>query len=1180
MKNEQRRGSPLAGLTVAAILLASTAGYVSALSKMFQSPLMFEESASDFLGDDASSATAAAQTQPASFQQYFARSTAAWLTNALPAYSSGRARELWYLSLDSSGDRRLSIETTGNYNAPVSTSYSVFNPNFFNNLAPASGSGGTTASKTSAPFVADATLVDQSWKNSAGNTNFNDGASWTSGVPPGVGDRAIFATTGGSAGINAQPNLTASVSIANLDFSQSTTSGYDLTSNNTSVTLTLTSTGTAGGTQAIVTSNSSGTNTVDAPIILGGGAGTTQTFSIASGGTFIINGVISESGLGTKISKTGSGILTLTNANSYTGGTALTAGTIAIGNNTALGSGTLTFSNGTTLQSADGNARIISNAWAFSTTGNIFGAPGTGDLTLSNTSSLSLGTTAKTWTVNNTNTTLAAAFTNTGNLIKDGPGTLILSGASTYSGKTIISNGAISASTLNNVSGGTASSNLGHPTTAANGTIDIGSTTNTGQLTYTGTGQTTDRVINLAGTTGGATLDDSGTGTLTFSSDFTATGVGAKTLTLQGSTSGVGVISGKIVDSSSGATSLTKSGTGTWTLSGAAANTYSGLTTVNAGELDLSKTAAINAIAGNLTIGDDVGGPNSAIVKLINADQIADTSDVTINSDGVLNLNGKNETIDALNAASANASVTLGIGTLTVGANNEAAANFHGVISGTGGFTKVGLSGTQILSGTNLYFGDTQILAGDLRFDSGGTSNSSTIRLGDTTGTNYAVLSLGVGNGNNVGSALEVRSGSSGPKILRSLATTGTNTYSGNITLNDNLSVESSTGGTFLFQGGSIAFNTRTLTVDAQVVNVGVGPNGADAAGSQGTVIFNEALTSSSTTGGSLVKDGSGTLIIQSTGNTYTGTNNTALNSNGTQIKGGTLGIYGDTSLGLAPSVATDNIFFAASAASNPTTSHILQDTSSNITLGTTRNISVATGVTGTFDSNGNTFSINGIIHGSGAIATTTGANAGGTVVFTNANTYSGGTTVQSGTLLVNNAPGSSGTGSGMVTVDNGGTLGGGGFINTGANNVAINGTVDPGVAANTFGALTLTTASTIFGSTGIFHVDIGGSAVDQLFTSGTFDLTAIGDTISFNVTSPLTEPSYTLATYSGPALGLFDNANTPSGYTLFYNPLGELDLIATPIPEPSTWIGAALALVAIGFTQRRRFAKRSRVTG
>ena len=516
---------------------------------------------------------------------------------------------------------------------------------------------------------------------------------------------------------------------------------------------------------------------------------------------------------------------------------------------------------------------------------------------------------------------------------------------------------------------------------------------------------------------------------------------------------------------------------------------------------------------------------------------------------------------------------TLGLVLASTGNFNVGTASvlsISSVISGVGMGISITGGGTTIFKGTNTYSGDTQILNGDLRFDNGGTSNSSTIRLGATSGSDTAVLSLGGSNlaGNNVGSALEVRSGSSGAKVLRQLDTTGTNTYSGAITLNSGLTIESATGGNFLFQGGSIDVKTNTLMVDSQIYNVGTGLNGSDNVNMRGTVTINEVLGSSLATGGALVKDGSSTLILQGTSNTYTGTNAAALNTSGTTIKGGVLGIYGDGSLGLAPSTATNNIFFAASSASNPTATRTLQDTMNDISLAATRNVNVASGVTGTFDSNGHTFTINGVINGDGAIATT-GAN--GTVVFTGANTYSGGTTVQGGTLLVNNSTGS-GTGSGGVLVNSGAILGGGGAINTGANNVTINGSVAPGSAANAIGSLTLTTNSTVFGNGSTFLVDLGGGTSDLLATSGTFDLTALNNTISFNTLSTLTAPSYTLATYTGPALGIFENTvNLPSGYTLIYN-VGELDLVnLSLVPEPSAWVAAALAALAVAFTQRRR---------
>ncbi|MFM7021998.1 MAG: autotransporter-associated beta strand repeat-containing protein [Flavobacteriales bacterium] len=283
---------------------------------------------------------------------------------------------------------------------------------------------------------------------------------------------------------------------------------------------------------------------------------------------------------------------------------------------------------------------------------------------------------------------------------QQGSGKQVLSGLNTYTGPTYIQKGTLSINTIKNVNAG--ASAIGNPANASDGTIPIGSTTNTAILEYTGTTNSTDRVIDLAGTTGGATIDQSGTGTLTFSSDLTATGVGSKTLTLQGSTAGAGVISGIIPDGS-GTTSLAKSGTGTWTISGA--NTYGGTTTINAGTLQLGAAGVI-----------------------------PDASAVTAN--GTMDMNTYSEAIGSL-AGSGTVDNAAGGGTptLTTGGNNTS-TTFSGVIKNTSGtlsLTKSG-SGTFTISGSNTYTGTTTITAGTLLLGASGViSNSSNVVMNGGT---------------------------------------------------------------------------------------------------------------------------------------------------------------------------------------------------------------------------------------------------------------------------------------------------------------------------------------------------------------------------------------------------------------------------------------------------------------
>ncbi|NDC64676.1 MAG: hypothetical protein EBZ59_11985, partial [Planctomycetia bacterium] len=380
------------------------------------------------------------------------------------------------------------------------------------------------------------------------------------------------------------------------------------------------------------------------------------------------------------LSKLGSGTLTLNAASTYTGGNRIFGGVLAVGNASALGSGTGGMAvnagtlnlNGFSIQvgnlsgssagvitnTASGNATLTVSPLSTTTTypGSIVDtAPGNVSLTKIGTNTLILSGTntysgstailAGTLQANNpaslpgavsmgatsailalnfasgSATTFANQVTGTGAVNLLGSGTTILTNTtSSYTGNTFVQAGVLQISSLTN--SGT-NGVLGRGTT-----INLGSSGTGGTLRYTGgVSSTSNRVVNLAGTTGGATIEAAGAGALVLTSNLTATGAGNKTLTLTGSSVAANMLQGAIVDSS-GTTSLVKTGAGRWTLS--AASTYTGSSAILAGTVIAAVDTPKGAASGAFGLFNDGGSSETGRV------QLGDTADGAVGTAALL----------------------------------------------------------------------------------------------------------------------------------------------------------------------------------------------------------------------------------------------------------------------------------------------------------------------------------------------------------------------------------------------------------------------------------------------------------------------------------------------------------------------------------------------------------------
>ncbi|MDW8309461.1 MAG: autotransporter-associated beta strand repeat-containing protein [Verrucomicrobiales bacterium] len=642
--------------------------------------------------------------------------------------------------------------------------------------------------------------------------------------------------------------------------------------------------------------------------------------------------------------------------------------------------------------------------------------------------------------VNNRMVTVSLVLAGTQGLNKTGTGTLLLSGANTYSGDTTISAGVLRLGATGGIPSGAGAGNV---IVSAGATLDIGSTGG-----------------NINGLSGAGTVDKSQTG--------------SHTLTV-GNNDATSTFSGVITDST-GTLNLTKVGAGTLTLAGSTANTFTGTTTVNGGVLVLGKSAG-NAVPGALTIG-------AATVRLSGNNQIADGSAVTINSAaGLLDLNGNSDTVGTVTMTGG--TITTGAGTLTLGGN----------VTGNAAASTATISGNLNLGGATRTF---TIADGTAATDMSITANISN---GGLTKAGAGVLAL---SGNNTfAGGLSVNAGTV-VLGSDTAAGTGTLTMSAGITLEgaggtrtitNNLTINSVTfgGSDLIFTDSFDQLAARTYTVLNTTTFAGaiIGGDALTKAGS-GTLILSAANTIGAVTinAGALRAANSGAL-----GTTVAGT---------TVNAGGALELAGGIAVGAEPltisgtgvggagalrNISGNNSWAGTITLANVTGPHSIVSDSGHLTI--TGGITE----TGAADNKNLTFGGAGRITVTGNITADPGdmlvtKTGTGTVSLTGANTWTGGTTVNGGTLLVNNT-GGSGLGTGSVTVNSGGTIGGNGSF-TGSLTLNAGGAVSPG---NSVGSLT-TGAETWAGSASyvfeIKDVDLGeGTGWDFLTINGALNITA-----------------------------------------------------------------------------------------
>ncbi|MDZ4287594.1 MAG: autotransporter-associated beta strand repeat-containing protein, partial [Prosthecobacter sp.] len=428
----------------------------------------------------------------------------------------------------------------------------------------------------------------------------------------------------------------------------------------------------------------------------------------------------------------------------------------------------------------------------------------------------------------------AAAFDH--GLTKAGVGMLtITSNGSTLDGTVSVNAGILGITDFRAINNNSATINIGSGTTV--GTLQL-----INDLAASAAGLTTSKTINLPGTTAAANIYASQTGSnpVILNGAITATGVGAKTLTLGGTNTANNIVNGSIPDGATATvTSLAKNGPGTWVLAGA--NAYTGATTITNGTLKIQDTFA--------------GSSRNVI---------ASTGAITFNAVTVTGEAGA--TLEYVGAAGSASAESLGALTPTAGANTVRVTPGAG---GTAGLTFTSLGTVNGSASVNFVVpaGNSITVTGQ----SGYVANRLYFN-----GADYAFFATGVVRAPIYGSdalfsaadtftsgnhALITASGATAAITQKSVKLEGnvTLTLDGNLTLTNG----TNTAGNLLATGGSSVMDGAGAITGPGTNVLGIRVNG----GTDTLTINNNIIGGT----GGLNKNGAGKLILNGTANTITG---------------------------------------------------------------------------------------------------------------------------------------------------------------------------------------------------------------------------------------------------------------------------------------------------------------------